>query len=76
MRNPDTKMYNFRGPRNVGNRLKRASAIRGISQSGIILLALERELSRWEKEYAQQRDFRNLVVQGVVEHEKDDESEE
>jgi hypothetical protein len=50
-------MYSFRGPRSLEGRLKRASAMRGISQSGLILLALERELIRWEKEYAEIVEF-------------------
>jgi hypothetical protein len=31
--------------------------MRGISQSGIILVALERELIRWEKEYSERTGF-------------------
>jgi hypothetical protein len=48
-----TKMLNFRVTTNMVNRLKRASEFQGVSQTAIIIRALERELMRWEKEYAE-----------------------
>jgi len=47
-------MLNVRVTRNLSNRLKRASAIQGVSQSSIIISAIDRDLMRWEKKYAEQ----------------------
>ncbi|MFZ0389450.1 MAG: hypothetical protein WAN36_03250 [Calditrichia bacterium] len=58
MKKTELKMLNFRVPRNLINRLKRESTVRGMSQSAIVVSALERELIRWEKEYAQQIQLR------------------
>jgi hypothetical protein len=53
----DLKVINIRVPRNIVNRLKRRSAIEGISQAAIVYQALDRELTRWEKEYAEKVEF-------------------
>jgi post-segregation antitoxin (ccd killing protein) len=53
----ELKVINIRVPRNIVNRLKRRSSIEGISQAAIVYQALERELIRWEKEYAEKVEF-------------------
>lgn len=40
----------FRVPRSILSRLRRASAVQGISQTAILIRALERELWRFERE--------------------------
>jgi post-segregation antitoxin (ccd killing protein) len=53
----DLKAINVRVPRNIVNRLKRRSAIEGISQAAIVYQALERELIAWEKGYAEKMEI-------------------
>jgi hypothetical protein len=55
------KMLTFRVPRNLINRLKRASAIQGVSQSSIVILYLDQGLSRWEREYSEQVKLREDI---------------
>lgn len=54
MKKTELKLLNFRVSRNLINRLKRAAAIQGVSQSSIAILYLDQGLSRWEREYAEQ----------------------
>lgn len=57
--------HSFNTTRNMSNRLERMSKVEGISKTAIILRALEREIWRFEKEYARRMETKRKVAEDI-----------